>query len=374
MVVAGLGDTGVLTAVGLRRRLPRAEIVGVSPTTELVSGQELGMRLADPTRWQRDYRFGYDRIRGLDGVRALHGTLTDLDVEGRVAHARRLDGTTEQLPYDVLVVATGVANGFWRDATARTGSDTDAALRSGHERVAAVADGGTLAVVGGGAAAVSAAANLAARWPRLRVHLYHPGALPLPSHHARTARRVREVLARRGVVLHPEHRAELPTNADTLRSWGSGPLAFTTGQPPAPADLVLWAVGRVSPHTGWLPADLLDGDGFVRARLDLTVPGAPGVFAIGDVAATDPLRSSARNFGHRTLVRNVAAHLRGAPLREFRPPRSRWGSVLGPQPEGLDLFGPTGRRTRVPAAVNDHVLQGFVVRRVLYRGVDPDRS
>ena len=47
ILVAGLGDTGVLTAGALARHRD-LEVVGVSPTTGLVSGQELGLRLADP--------------------------------------------------------------------------------------------------------------------------------------------------------------------------------------------------------------------------------------------------------------------------------------------------------------------------------------
>ena len=63
------------------------------------------------------------------------------------------------------------------------------------------------------------------------------------------------------------------------------------------ADAVLWAIGRVQPNTDWLPPELLDEQGFVRVTPDLRVPGQQGLFAIGDVAATDPLRSSARNRG-----------------------------------------------------------------------------
>ena len=93
------------------------------------------------------------------------------------------------------------------------------------------------------------------------------------------------------------------------------------------------------------------------------------MFAIGDVAATDPLRSSARNRADRLLARNVRATLAGRPLREFRPRSRRWGSVLGVQPDGLQVFAPDGRPFRFPAWTIEPVLQGLIVRRGIYKGV-----
>ena len=147
------------------------------------------------------------------------------------------------------------------------------------------------------------------------------------------------------------------------------PVTWSTGQAPAQADLVLWAVGRVRPHTGWLPASVLDEHGFVRTGSDLRVPGVEGVFAIGDVAATDPLRSTARNFQHTVLAANVAAYLEGRPLREISLPGRRWGSVLGPQRTGLEVFNPAGRPFRIPRVVVDRALQPWVVKRGIYGGV-----
>ena len=104
----------------------------------------------------------------------------------------------------------------------------------------------------------------------------------------------------------------------------------------------------------------------MRVDPDLRVPGRPGVFAIGDVAATDPLRTSARNSGHRVLAHNVRAHLDGKPLRAYRPPGRRWGSVLGPLRDGLLVFAPSGHAFRFPAWSHDHLLRGVIVRWGIY--------
>ena len=74
----------------------------------------------------------------------------------------------------------------------------------------------------------------------------------------------------------------------------------------------------------------------------------PEVFAVGDVAATDPLRTSARNRADRLVADNIRAYLAGRPLGTFRPNRVRWGSVLGIQPNGIEVFLPTGRAVRIP--------------------------
>lgn len=368
VVVAGLGDAGVLAAVHLARHRRLVEVVGISARPCLVSGQELGLRLARPQEWAREYRVPFSRLRGLDGVRTVHGALTGLDLDRRRVHLRGAGGEEGSEPYDVLVVATGVANGFWRHARLERDEELDAALAAAHARVARA---GRVAVVGGGAAAVATAAQVAQAQPATVVTLYFPGERALPHHHGRVWEQVAGRLEALGVLVRPGHRAVLPPEVGRGEETGpgEGPVRFSTGQPPAEADAVVWAVGRVRPHTDWLPDELLDEHGFVRVTPTLQVPGHAQVWAVGDVAATDPLRTSARNQGGQLVAHNVTAWLRGQALRPYRPPRRRWGSVLGPMREGLVVFTPGGRGVRIPRPVVEHVLQPWVVRRGIYRGV-----
>jgi NADH dehydrogenase FAD-containing subunit len=361
VVIAGLGDSGVLTAIRLART---TDVVGVSVKPGLLSGQELGVRLARPDDWARDYWIEFERFRGLDGVRTVQGTLTGADPDAHTVTVTGADGAVT-LGYDVLVIATGVTNGFWRQPTVQSGADIADELRAAHEQLSAAA---SVIVVGGGAAAVSSAANLAGRWPDKSIHLYFPGERALPAHHPRIWNTVRRRLIERGVMLHPGHRAEIPTGFE-CDSITDQPVHWLTGQSPAAADAVLWAVGRVRPNTDWLPRVMLDEHGFVRVQPDLRVPDHPAVFAIGDVAATDALRSSARNRADKLLAHNVTASLAGTSLRTYTPPKSRWGSVLGAQPDGLQVFAPSGRAFRFPAWSIDRILQPWIVRRGIYRGV-----
>ncbi|WP_395659077.1 NAD(P)/FAD-dependent oxidoreductase [Nocardioides sp.] len=362
VVVAGLGDTGLLTALHLNRHV---DVVGISTKPALVSGQELGLRLTRPETWARDYYIGFDRYRRLQRVRTVHGTITGVDLDARRVRVDGADGTPLEETFDVLVVSTGVTNGFWRRPDLQSTAEVDAGIRDAHRRLAAA---GTITVVGGGAAAVNTAANLASTWPDKRVDLYYPGERALPHHHRGVWSRVERRLLDRGVGLHPGHRAEVPAGFACDRITDE-PVRWTTGQPPAYADATVWAVGRVTPNTAWLPAEVLDEHGFVRVGPDLRVVGQDGVFAIGDVAATDPLRSSARNRADRLLARNIRAELAGRPLRTFRPARRRWGSVLGFQPNGLEVFTPRGGVFRFPAWSIDTVLQPWIVRRGIYGGI-----
>lgn len=364
VLIAGLGDSGVLTAIRAARF---ADVVGISAKPGLLSGQELGVRLTRPAEWSRDYWVPFDRYRALDPIRTVQARLTGVDLAARTVRAEAPDGTTVTEPYDALVISTGVRNGFWRRPDLQSPADVAAELQADHHRLAGAA---SVAVVGGGAAALSAAANIAAQWPGKRVDLYFPQDRPLLAHHPRTWEHLRRRLIRLGVGLHGGHRAVLPDRVDAITD---GPVAFSTGQPDAAADAVLWTVGRVRPNTAWLPPDLLDVDGFVTVTPELRVPGHRGVFAIGDVAATDPLRSSARNRADALLAHNIRAEIAGRPLRSYRPPRRRWGSVIGVQSDGVEVFAPNGRPYRIPRAAVDTVLMPLIVRRGIYRGVRPNR-
>jgi NADH dehydrogenase FAD-containing subunit len=366
VVIAGFGDSGLLTAIKLARS---ADVVGISAKPGLVSGQELGVRLTRPADWARDYLVPFDRYRALDRVRTVQAELTGLDLAARTVRGRHADGTELSESYDALVISTGVSNGFWRRPRLQTAEQVRAEIAAAHERLATAT---SVMLIGGGAAAVSAAANIAARWPATAVDLYFPGDRALREHHPRVWNHLQRRLSRLGVGIHPGHRAVIPEGFD-CDAITTGEVRWTTGQSASHADAVLWTIGRVRPNTDWLPTELLDGSGFVTVTSELRVPGHRGVFAIGDVAATDPLRSSARNRADGILAHNILAEQDGRPLRSYRAPRRRWGSVIGTQADGVEVFAPNGRPFRIPAWPAQQILMPWIVRRGIYRGVRPNQ-
>lgn len=364
IVIAGFGDTGLLVAIHLA---PEFDIVGISPKPCLVSGQELGVRLTRPEEWKQDYLMGFDRYEKLDGVRTVHGQISRIDPVGKQVHVTLPDASEQVEPYDVLVVSSGVTNGFWRNDALEERADIDEQIA---RAAAQIASADEVAVIGGGATGVSVSANLAEQHPDKNVHLFYSQEQPLPGYHPKVRRRLEAHLKRAGVHLHPGHRAVLPESFACDHPTRD-PVAWSTGQAPFEADLTLWAVGNTRPNSGFLQEDMLDEYGFVRVDEYLRVPGYADVFAVGDIAASDPHRSSARNWGYRLVAQNIRAALKGDPagMKRYEPPRYRWGSILGVQKNGLQVFQPSGRGFRFPRWAVKWLLFPIAVRRVIYKGV-----
>lgn len=361
VVVAGLGDTGLVAAVRLARYHRHLDLVGISTKSAWLSGRDVGLRLARPESWAAQYNIAFSRFPALDRARLVHGTLTGLDEGARAVTVRSAEGATTREPYDVLLIATGVRNDVWRRPNLQDQTDIDENLQAMHLRVAAAE---SIAIVGGGPAAMGSAAQLAETFPQKQVSVYFPGDRGLTRHHPRVWDLVRPRLERLGIHLHSHHRAETPPDMAPA----AGPVRFTTGQPPAEAALVLWAIGRIRPNTEWLPSGSLDAKGFVRVEADLSVPGHNGIWAVGDVAASDPLRATARNSGAQLAARNIVASLRGKSTRAWRPPSYAQGSVLGPLHDGLQVFLASGGHFRYSLRLHD-AIERHLVSRLYYRGI-----
>ena len=66
----------------------------------------------------------------------------------------------------------------------------------------------------------------------------------------------------------------------------------------------------------------------------------------------------------------VASAQAGVCIPRFLPtaPKGRV-AVIGAQPDGLEVFAPSGHPVRIPAAVVDGLVMPWIVRRGMYRGV-----
>lgn len=232
-------------------------------------------------------------------VTTLLAEVTGIDVAVREVAL----STGETLHYDTLVVATGATHAYfghddWEPYAPGLKTLEDATtirrrILTAFERAEAEADPErraallTFVVIGAGPTGVELAGTIAelahATLPEefrrvdtrtTRVVLVEAGPRILPSFDADLATYAHHQLQRIGV----EVRIGAPVTACT-------PDGVVIGEEPLPAATVIWAAGvRASPAGAWLGAPI-DRAGRVEVEPDLTVPGHPEIFVIGDTAS-----------------------------------------------------------------------------------------
>lgn len=235
-------------------------------------------------------------LRGQTNVTVRLGRVTGVDMASRLVE---LEG--ERLPYDWLILATGARHAYfghddWEQFAPGLKKIEDATsirreILMAFERAENVADQErhrflTFVVIGGGptgvemAGSIAELANMALAKdfrhidPRqTRVILVEAGARILTSFPESLSARAVRSLARLGV--------ETRVNAAVTQCDAQGVVA---GGERIDSDCVIWAAGvAASPAARWLRAEA-DRVGRVKVNPDLTLPGHPEIFVIGDTA------------------------------------------------------------------------------------------
>lgn len=288
--------------------------------------------IAVPIRWV---------LRRQRNATVLLGEATAVDVARRVVI---LDGGTIELPYEYLVVATGAWHSYfghpeWEARAPGLKSIEDAIhVRNRFlmafedaERVTDLAERAayqTFVIIGGGPTGV----ELAGMLPDLarigfRTNFRHIDTrqtrvillegLPqiLPSFPRKLAERARRDLAQLGV--------DVRTNALVTRL---EPDAVYVGTEAIPTRTVFWAAGNAASPVGRMLGAPVDHTGRVIVERDLSVPGHPEIFVVGDLAVTlrpdgvseVPGVAPAANQEGALAARNITASLAGRPRAPFR--------------------------------------------------------
>jgi NADH dehydrogenase len=237
-------------------------------------------------------------LRRRSDITTLLGEVTGIDASRREVSL----STGDTLHYDTLVVATGATHAYfghddWEPYAPglKTLEDATTVRRRillAFEQAEAETDAGrraallTFVVIGAGPTGVELAGTIAelarATLPQdfrridtreTRVVLIEAGPRILPSFDEELAAYVHKELERIGV----EIRTGAPVTA-------CGPEGVMIGEERLPAATMIWAAGvRASPAGAWLDAPM-DRAGRVEVAADLTVPGRPEIFVIGDTA------------------------------------------------------------------------------------------
>lgn len=256
-------------------------------------------------------------------VTTLLGEAMDLDPQARRVIARRPDESTFTLDYDVLVIAVGMQQSYlgheefakWApgmktldDALSirrrlYAAFEIAETLTPGPERDAWL----TFAVAGGGPTGVELAGQIREMATRAlinefhsiepeeaRVLLFDGGAQVLAGFAPELSDKAAAILVRLGVELH------LGVHVTDVRQEGVTvtPKAGGASQE-YPARTVLWTAGVEAVPFARRIAEVLgatsDRAGRIAVDADLTVPGHPDVFVIGDLVGRDKLPGVAEN-------------------------------------------------------------------------------
>ncbi|MFI7136182.1 NAD(P)/FAD-dependent oxidoreductase [Nonomuraea sp. NPDC050153] len=290
IAVVGAAAGGLATAEALRRGGYQGVITLVGDEAELPYDRPPLSKQILKGDWELDRLAlrGQADIDALDLDLRLGVSATGLDVTTRTLLLA--DGTA--LPYDALVVATGVRARRLPGTEGVAGVHTLRTLADALALKARLRAGRRLVIVGAGFLGAEVAA--VARGLGVEVTLLEAGPVPL-------ALAVGEQTGRFLSQLHREHGVRLRTGAAVAEVLSAGGevtgVALADGSV-LPADDVLVAIGSV-PNTEWLAGSGLTLDGGLVC--DQYSAAAPDVYGVGDVASWhNPLFDTAMRVEHRT--------------------------------------------------------------------------
>jgi len=286
-------------------------------------------------------------LRKHPNVRVVCSEVTDIDTERRVVWANTLGVREQEIPYDSLIVAAGVNQSYFgHDEYAlyapgmKTIDDARELRRRffGAFEMAEVTDDAdekarwlTIAIVGAGPTGVELAGQvreLAVRSLRrefrtfdprsVRVVLLDGGQEPLAAFGDQLSGKAARELERLGVELRmgarvvgvDAHGVDYTDHTGETRRLD----AYTT----------VWAAGVEASPLGALLASAtgaeLDRAGRIAVLPDLTLPGHPEVFVVGDMMALDHLPGVAEVAmqGGLHAANSISRRLRGEEVRPYR--------------------------------------------------------
>lgn len=284
--------------------------------------------IAAPIRWI---------LRSRKNVEVLMSEVQDFDLSRKVVKVP--DG---EIRYDYLIVAAGASHAYfghdeWEPFAPGLKTIEDAleirrrvllafelAERqavSGKEQVPL-----NFVVVGGGPTGVELAGTLAEIARRAltnefrnidprktRIVLLEGGPRVLPAYPEDLSRSAEEQLRRLGVEVHTSAMVTLVT-----------PGAVHMGETQLPAAVIIWAAGVAASPLGKKLGAPVDRAGRVAVNPDLSLPGYPNVFVIGDLATLKdgngklvPGIAPAAMQEGRATAHNIGGELRGEPRKNF---------------------------------------------------------
>jgi NADH dehydrogenase FAD-containing subunit len=284
-------------------------------------------------------------LKNNDNTTVLLGEVTGVDVDARSIIANSADRKDVPIPYDYLILATGVQQSYFghpeyeQHAPGLKCLADAVALRNRILRAFELAEAEedpalhqnllTFVLVGGGPTGVEMASAIAVliritlkrEFRRMdpasaRIVLVDHGTRPLATFDPKLSSAAKRHMERLGVELR------LGQTVDSVDEHG----VIVAGERIA-AKTVIWTAGvTASPAAKWLHAET-DHAGRVRIQPDLSIPDHPEIFVVGDTASLDqdgkPLPGVAQvaiqqgRYAAEVIVRKVTGKPAPAPFRYF---------------------------------------------------------
>jgi NADH dehydrogenase len=378
VVVIGAGFGGLAVAKGLRHAPVDVELVDAN---NFHLFQPLLYQVATAGLDADDVAYAVRGIfRHQRNVNVHMALVTAVDIDAKTVTLDRGDGVLDEVRYDTLVLAAGaVSTSYGIDGVDELtiplkdlddALDLRLAVLERFERAAsdpASVDRGELNVVlcGGGATGVETAGAMMELFTRVlakdfrnvdvraaRVVLVEAAPRLLGVMSVKSSERALKTLSRRGVEVRTG------VGVSRITTDGNRRLVHLADGTVIPAGVVVWTAGvRASPLAEALGVELTKGGRIVVAE-DLTVPGHPDVFAIGDIAAppanavtgANPTVSTAllpqvaqvAIQGGEHAARQIIRRLAGAPGETFRYRDKGTMATIGRNDAVTEL--PSGRR------------------------------
>lgn len=156
----------------------------------------------------------------------------------------------------------------------------------------------------------------------------------LPGRPEKVARTALQKVRALGVDVRLSTRVSKPTKVGdgrtelTLDGPGTETGGDGDGTKPMVVDLHIPAYGE-TPNSSYMPSEFLDEAGHIRTGEYLDLPGADGVYALGDVTNVDPAQFVYMDVQTKHMAKNLLLALASRPLKPYKP--ATWGK-FGNQP------------------------------------------
>ncbi|TQB68712.1 hypothetical protein MPDQ_002892 [Monascus purpureus] len=237
-------------------------------------------------------------------VQFVHGTVVEVNCQAKEATIKENNTQTHRrISYDYLIAASGLRRNWPTVPQALRRKEYLLEMAKHIDGTVRATDG--VAVIGGGAVGIEMAAELKAVRPECKVTLVHSRARllssePLPDE---VGNRALDLLHETGVETIMSTRVTNIEKKDEKTSV----LSLSDGRQ-ITCSLVINAISKFTPTSSYLPASILDDNGYVKIKANLEFPdNAPNAYyhhAAGDIAAWPGIKrcGAAMHHGHYTAI------------------------------------------------------------------------